>query len=486
MLGKQWLYRYRGHVGGSVLERCGDRQRKFDGLEKWKFSLFIESLPIILQIALFLLTCGLSRHMWSVNTSVAYVIIFFTVLGFLFYIVVVALGTYSYDCPYQTPLSAGFRKFPPLSDVISLTNAARSRLRSSLPSMFLPSATSLLRAIWMGARQGPFLTDNRTNGVIQLQPSRHVSLPRIMATIRATITEFRRKIATLMWRAYRAFWTVVWWFQRFGGGSQITITVEDTTLSPQHTTLPSQHTTFPFQHTTLPPQHTTLTLQHRPGPQLHARNLEALRQQNTHNARCVCWVLRDLTDPEALDSGIRLAGDIRWFNDDSDRGPPFDVIVSAFNVCFDSTKQLYPGMRERAYFSARAILQINARARVRFGKHTLRYSIPTISSTSVPSTDHDLHHLVSMLERNRNLNNDKPVLYFPEIKNHTRAHLLWTSNLFFDLAQVDSNPILGPDGPYLSPAVTNDQTMIVNTLLVWCILLGGRVKEETLRDVGRL
>ena len=46
-----------------MIERCGDRQRKFNGLKRWPFRVFIESLPIMLQIALFLLTCGLSRHM---------------------------------------------------------------------------------------------------------------------------------------------------------------------------------------------------------------------------------------------------------------------------------------------------------------------------------------------------------------------------------------------------------------------------------------
>ena len=34
MLGKQWLNRYLRNSGGLVIERCGDRQRKCDGLEK--------------------------------------------------------------------------------------------------------------------------------------------------------------------------------------------------------------------------------------------------------------------------------------------------------------------------------------------------------------------------------------------------------------------------------------------------------------------
>jgi hypothetical protein len=57
MLGKQWLNRYLRHTRGSVVERCGDRQRELGSLEKLPFHLFILSR----QIAL-LLTCGLSRY----------------------------------------------------------------------------------------------------------------------------------------------------------------------------------------------------------------------------------------------------------------------------------------------------------------------------------------------------------------------------------------------------------------------------------------
>ena len=37
-----------------MIEHCGDRQRKFDGLQKWLFHLFIDSLPLMLPVALFL------------------------------------------------------------------------------------------------------------------------------------------------------------------------------------------------------------------------------------------------------------------------------------------------------------------------------------------------------------------------------------------------------------------------------------------------
>lgn len=79
----------------------------------------------------------------------------------------------------------------------------------------------------------------------------------------------------------------------------------------------------------------------------------------------MCWVLRNITDPEAIDSAIRLASTIRWFDGDVDVDPPFDVIVSAFEACFDPAQKLYPGMEDRALLFGQAILQINTCARLR-------------------------------------------------------------------------------------------------------------------------
>ena len=161
MLGKQWLNRYLRHTGGSTIERCGDRQRKFDGLEKWPFRLFIEGLPVVLQIALLLLTCGLSRHMWSVNTSVARVVISLTILGFLFYLAIVVAGASSYECPFQTPASMTLRHLrdseavrkwlstlSPLN-VISLIYTACRNTPKLLASPSLPNTASLIYATWM-------------------------------------------------------------------------------------------------------------------------------------------------------------------------------------------------------------------------------------------------------------------------------------------------------------------------------------------------
>jgi len=106
MLGKQWLNRYAEvEVRGSVLDRSRHRQRKMDGMVNWHFDLVMESLPLMLQAALLLLGYALSEYLFSINKTVAGVLIGFTTAGLLFYLLIVSAATLSYNCPFQTPLS---------------------------------------------------------------------------------------------------------------------------------------------------------------------------------------------------------------------------------------------------------------------------------------------------------------------------------------------------------------------------------------------
>ena len=205
MLGKQWLNRYLRHAGGSTVERCGDRQRKFDGLEKWPFRLFIEGLPVMLQIALLLLTCGLSRYMWSVNTSVARIIISFAVFGLLFYIGIVVAGMWSYECPFQTPASETLRY---LRDC----GATRKLLASLSP----PKVISVIHTTWMNTRRGLLSAPHRTYNIIasafhlvrditRYPLSWEISLSRIMSDIHNTVTKVGHQTIILLLRVDRAF-----------------------------------------------------------------------------------------------------------------------------------------------------------------------------------------------------------------------------------------------------------------------------------------
>jgi len=110
MLGKQWVNRYLRNRGGSAADKSRERQRKLDGLEEWHFRLVIESLPVMLQLALLLLGCALSRYLWTINRTVAGVIVGVTLFGVTSYVSLTLAATLYYNCPYQTPPSILTRK----------------------------------------------------------------------------------------------------------------------------------------------------------------------------------------------------------------------------------------------------------------------------------------------------------------------------------------------------------------------------------------
>ena len=105
ILGKQWLSRYKeNETRGSAADRSRLRERRLTRIKTWKFHFIMESLPLILQLALVLLGFALSRYLWGVNSSVSSVVIAFTGFGFLFYMAFAMASVFSFDCPFQTPL----------------------------------------------------------------------------------------------------------------------------------------------------------------------------------------------------------------------------------------------------------------------------------------------------------------------------------------------------------------------------------------------
>jgi len=117
MLGKRWVNRYLRNRGGSVADRSRDRQRKLDGLQKWHFHLAIESLPVMLRLALPSLGCALPEYFWTSCTVVG-VIIAITVLGITSYVFPTLTATFYYNLPYQTPptLTRTALKYPTHGD----------------------------------------------------------------------------------------------------------------------------------------------------------------------------------------------------------------------------------------------------------------------------------------------------------------------------------------------------------------------------------
>ena len=104
MLGKQWLNRYESaDMRGTVIERSQNRQRKLNGIICWCFERVIEAPPQMLQLALLLLGCAMSRYLWEVDATIQLVVLSFTSFGVIFYLFIVVAGIASENCPYQTP-----------------------------------------------------------------------------------------------------------------------------------------------------------------------------------------------------------------------------------------------------------------------------------------------------------------------------------------------------------------------------------------------
>ena len=107
VLGKQWLGHFKtSRFGrGALHERCERRQQKLDGLESWHFSTILAALPIFLQLSLLFFGIALAGNIWTLQHTVASVIMATTAFGLIFYFFTIVSSLKSPDCPFQTPVS---------------------------------------------------------------------------------------------------------------------------------------------------------------------------------------------------------------------------------------------------------------------------------------------------------------------------------------------------------------------------------------------
>jgi len=378
MLGKQWLNRYLRNSGGSMIERCGDRQRKFNGLKKWPLHFFVESLPVMLQVALLLLACGLCRHMWSINTPVACTLISLTGVGVVFYIGIVIAGMSSYACPFQTPASTAL-------------HGPWKKVRRGIVSLIVRSKRVLSRTYRMWKHGAQSLLHRKSQPMIPLD----------------------------------------------------VVQVD------------------------------------RPEPWLKPERFAMIRRTNADDVQCVSWILGNITDPEALDAALPLAGEIRWIGCGVDVKPIYYWIVSTFVSCFDSTRTLYPGSRDRAYYSARAMLWISTLAMFhrRMYEAGIRHHI-TSSKYTTRAPDPDLEHLLGFIAEDWGY--DSIGLLLRINPGCTPLHSQWISNLLLHYSQIvateiDLDAVSGTHEIRAAPLDVG-----LNRLLTWCTFLGSPVEQEVL------
>ena len=438
-----------------MIERCGDRQRKCDGLQKWPFHLFIESLPVMLQVALLLLACGLCRHMWSINSSVAYILIVLAALGLLFYLVIVIIGASSYECPFQTPASSTLRslwkKFGPRI-IFALSSIAVATL-----GLFQKFSSIALR-LWKTVK------NSATSAILR---SRQIAAPMAQNPTQQVQQTFHNPQSVPL------------------------VEIQEDIRTPQEVDHLSWGTNSPLQGlVSLPSIFLDGMSISAPGstePWLESAALTALRKANASDARCVSWILWNITDPEALDTTIRLAGIVRWFEDGPNVEPPYDLIVSTLRECFDPSGKVYAGLRDRVCYSAQAVLWIHICAICVSEEFVDRFPLPVITCDPI-SLDPDLNHLLGIL----NGDNIQHVIVKMYTINSmaTPAYLQWTSNALLHLswAKQKTPESFNIFSQYFWSRAVNTIPLsaVLDRLLTACILLGWPIEEELLRIQDKL
>ncbi|KAJ7935300.1 hypothetical protein B0H13DRAFT_523507 [Mycena leptocephala] len=106
VLGKQWIMYYEAAGSRGTIEQRGlERQRKLDGLRRWKFDAVLRTFPLLLQLALLLFSSAFSVYLFTINRPVAIIIVALTSLGFASYIFLLVSVMVSPDSPFQTPIT---------------------------------------------------------------------------------------------------------------------------------------------------------------------------------------------------------------------------------------------------------------------------------------------------------------------------------------------------------------------------------------------
>ncbi|PPQ80338.1 hypothetical protein CVT25_003621 [Psilocybe cyanescens] len=113
----QWIREYQRDPRVNAKLAFAIRQMRWDGLQSWKVPAIVSSLPIILQLSLFLFFWGLLEFLWSLNTAVTLInsvvigaVLFFMVATiFLPALQIIFIGSDTLQrqgqCPYKSPLA---------------------------------------------------------------------------------------------------------------------------------------------------------------------------------------------------------------------------------------------------------------------------------------------------------------------------------------------------------------------------------------------
>ena len=204
-----------------------------------------------------------------------------------------------------------------------------------------------------------------------------------------------------------------------------------------------------------------------------------IQRKNSSDVWCVAWVLNKITDPDALDAALQLAGTTQWFDAGVDVEAIYNQVVTIFHTCFGSNGELYPELRNRAYYSGRAILWIYALAACK----SKEFHLPARRYT-VATSDHDLSHVLGAFSRTSNTYLVRHLLCGYD--SCTPPHSQWASDfvLHFSWA-MEAVPWFNQQALNLVVLQSYHHTLPLglrlNWLLMCCNFLGLPVEEDVLK-----
>ena len=105
---QQWTRRYVQVAGRPYNPPKRARIRAFfhDGVEKFGLPAAVEVLPALLHASVLLFYAGLVEFLFTINLTVAYMLLTLVSLGVLIYFLLTIMPLFFHNSPYQTPLSA--------------------------------------------------------------------------------------------------------------------------------------------------------------------------------------------------------------------------------------------------------------------------------------------------------------------------------------------------------------------------------------------
>ena len=450
VLAKQWLGHFKtSRFGrGALHERCQRRQQKLDGLEAWHFNTILATLPIFLQLSLFFFGVALAANIWTLQHTVASVIMATTGFGVIFSFFTVVSSLRSPDCPFQTPVSTISHH------ILQGISPFRAMVRETW--LVWADFLNLLRKYWMG-----FIDHLREFSGRALRTAKDLiswwitpfvaQLPRMFCPM----TQFRSMPAD----------------PETAGGPEQVASAGSVPLQP----IPACEEMPP-----VPAREGTASLTDFVwdlGLGLPVETAPAYAVQSS----AIQWILETSTDMDNIAAAIGMLPEIEWPAEDN-VVVVFNRLKSHFHACFDPVRQILPLAQARAVACLKAMCQFNVEQDMT--NEVWCYSDGHIYVISYPGSyyvipDHDFLAVSFAVDIHHSVKLD-----MASIPLHDR---MWIARMFtYRLYNGANGPhyvdsVIGFIGTCLdSKAPTR---LVADCVLLAGMLLGGKVNR---RDLARL